>query len=84
VTFETTLSGIGYRQRIRRWRHSGYHVSLLFLRLPDAENAIARVALRVRQGGHDIPEDVSGGASMPACAILKPSTNRSGYLGLVR
>ena len=56
--FETTLSGIGYRQRIRFWRQLGYHVSLFFLRLPDAENAIARVALRVRQGGHDIPEDV--------------------------
>lgn len=36
----------------------GYHVSLFFLRLPDAETAIARVATRVRQGGHDTPEDV--------------------------
>lgn len=56
--FETTLSGVGYRQRIRQWRASGYHVSLFFLRLPDAEMAIARVATRVRQGGHNIPEDV--------------------------
>ena len=56
--FETTLSGIGYRQRIRLWRQRGYHVGLFFLRLPDAEKAIARVALRVRQGGHDIPEAV--------------------------
>lgn len=56
--FETTLSGVGYRQRIRQWRTLGYHVSLFFLRLPDAETAIDRVATRVRQGGHDIPEDV--------------------------
>lgn len=56
--FETTLSGVGYRQRIRRWRALGYHVSLFFLRLPDAQMAIARVAMRVRQGGHDIPEGV--------------------------
>lgn len=56
--FETTLSGIGYRQRIRLWRRFGYHVSLFFLRLPDAEAAIDRVATRVRQGGHNIPEDV--------------------------
>lgn len=56
--FETTLSGIGYRQRIRLWHEFEYHVSLFFLRLPDVESAIARVALRVRQGGHDIPEDV--------------------------
>ncbi|HRO62338.1 zeta toxin family protein [Thermomonas sp.] len=56
--FETTLSGIGYRQRIRHWRRSGYHVSLFFLCLPDAQTAIDRVAMRVRQGGHNIPEDV--------------------------
>lgn len=56
--FETTLSGIGYLRRIRRWRAQGYRVSLFFLRLPDAETAIARVAERVRQGGHDIAESV--------------------------
>jgi predicted ABC-type ATPase len=35
-----------------------YHVSRFFLCLPDAETAIARVAGRVKQGGHDIPEAV--------------------------
>jgi predicted ABC-type ATPase len=33
-------------------------VSLFFLRLPDADVAIARVAERVKQGGHNIPESV--------------------------
>lgn len=56
--FETTLSGLGYLRHIRAWRESGYHVSLFFLALPTAELAIARVAERVRQGGHHIPEDV--------------------------
>lgn len=56
--FETTLSGVGYRRHIPRWRELGYHVSLFFLRLPDPETAIARVAMRVSQGGHDIPGDV--------------------------
>lgn len=56
--FETTLAGLSYRSHIRAWRASGYHVSLFFLSLPDAEVAIARVAGRVRQGGHDISEDV--------------------------
>ena len=56
--FETTLAGLGYRSRIRQWRDLGYHVSLFFLSLPDAETALARVAERVRQGGHHIPEDV--------------------------
>jgi len=56
--FETTLSGTGYLQRIAQWRAQGYRVSLFFLRLSDAETAIARVAQRVRQGGHDIPAAV--------------------------
>lgn len=33
-------------------------MSLFFLALPDEESAIARVAERVRQGGHAIPETV--------------------------
>lgn len=56
--FETTLSGLGYLAHIKQWRAQGYHVSLFFLALPDAEVAFARVAERVRQGGHHIPEDV--------------------------
>jgi len=56
--FETTLAGMGYLRRIRQWRALGYRVSLLFLSLPDTETAVARVAERVRQGGHDVPEPV--------------------------
>lgn len=56
--FETTLSGLGYLRHIRQWQAQGYHVSLYFLRLPGVETAAARVAERVRQGGHDIPIDV--------------------------
>lgn len=56
--FETTLSGHGYLKHIEQWREQGYHVSLFFLSLPDAETAIARVAERVKQGGHDIAESV--------------------------
>lgn len=36
----------------------GYHVSLFFLSLPTVEAAIDRVAERVKQGGHNIPEPV--------------------------
>lgn len=56
--FETTLSGLAYLRHIAEWRALGYRVSLFFLTLPNAETAIARVAERVRQGGHDIPEPV--------------------------
>lgn len=54
---ETTLSGIGYSMKIPEWRKSGYHVKLIFLQLPSVDAALARVAQRVRQGGHDIPEN---------------------------
>jgi predicted ABC-type ATPase len=56
--FETTLSGLAYLRHILQWRNLGYHVSLFFLGLPSVELAIARVAERVRQGGHNIPESV--------------------------
>ena len=56
--FETTLAGLAYLSRIEQWQAAGYHVSLFFLRLPNAEAAIARVAERVLQGGHHIPDDV--------------------------
>jgi predicted ABC-type ATPase len=56
--FETTLSGHTYLKRIEVWRAAGFRVKLLFLSLTSAEEAIARVALRVRQGGHDVAEEV--------------------------
>ena len=56
--FETTLSGLGYFRHIRNWRSQGYRIALFFLSLPDAQTAIQRVALRVAQGGHNIPDVV--------------------------
>ncbi len=56
--FETTLSGRGYLRQIDQWQAAGYRVKLVFLQLASPEDAIARVAQRVRQGGHHIPEDV--------------------------
>ena len=53
--FETTLSGLTYVRMIADWRATGYKVKLIFLALGSAEEAIARVAMRVRQGGHDVP-----------------------------
>lgn len=55
---ETTLSGLGYLRHIDEWHELGYHISLYFLALPNPEAAIARVAERVHQGGHHIPEPV--------------------------
>jgi len=56
--FETTLSGRVYLRYISAWQAAGYRVKLIFLRLESPEEAVARVAQRVRQGGHHIPEPV--------------------------
>lgn len=56
--FETTLSGRAYARWIPMWRSLGYRVKLVFLALPNADMAVARVAARVRTGGHDVPEAV--------------------------
>ena len=52
--FETTLAGRQYARWIPRWRAAGYDVKLIFLSLPSADLALARVAARVAQGGHDV------------------------------
>ena len=41
---------------IPEWKRSGYIVKLIFLQLNSADDAVNRVAQRVLQGGHDIPE----------------------------
>ena len=56
--FETTLSGRNYARAIPRWREAGYYVKLIFLSLPAADVAVARVAARVAQGGHNVSEEV--------------------------
>lgn len=57
--FETTLSGLTYARMIPQWRAANYIVKLLFLSLANPEEAIARVAMRVRQGGHSVsPETI--------------------------
>lgn len=73
---ETTLAGCGYLQKIPHWQNLGYYISLVFLTLPDPQTAIARVAARVSQGGHHIPEAViirrfhAGLANLPHYAVL--------------
>jgi predicted ABC-type ATPase len=56
--FETTLSGHTYLKKIAVWQAKGYQVKLWFLSLPSADVAVSRVALRVSQGGHNIPENI--------------------------
>lgn len=53
--FESTLSGLAYATRLKRWKAAGYWIHLVFLRVPSAQLALRRITARVRQGGHDVP-----------------------------
>ena len=54
--FETTLSGKAYIKLFRKMKQHGYELHMFFLWLPTVKLALARVADRVRKGGHDILE----------------------------
>lgn len=56
--FETTLAGRQYARWIPLWQAAGYHVKLIFLQVSTVDLALARVAARVAQGGHDVPAAV--------------------------
>lgn len=60
VTFalETTLSTRSYDSLIKKAHKAGYRVILLFFWLSSPDVAIKRVAKRVSEGGHNIPENV--------------------------
>ncbi|MFV0339976.1 MAG: zeta toxin family protein [Parachlamydiaceae bacterium] len=55
--FETTAAGTNYIKHLQTAQSKGYEVHLFFLWLSSPELAIERVASRVAQGGHNIPED---------------------------
>jgi predicted ABC-type ATPase len=52
---ESTLSGRTYVNLFREARQAGYSIELHYLWLASAQQAIARVRQRVRNGGHDVP-----------------------------
>ena len=56
LVLETTLSSLLYARRIPDWRSRGYRVDLIYVRLANVEASLARVAHRVRQGGHGVAE----------------------------
>ncbi|MBI3438264.1 MAG: zeta toxin family protein [Proteobacteria bacterium] len=58
IMFETTLASLSYARKIPGWQHQGYHVSLIYLSLPNVASSIARVQKRVAAGGHNIPEEI--------------------------
>jgi predicted ABC-type ATPase len=53
--FESTLSGLVYVHRLKRWKAAGYRIEIVYLRLRSPQLALRRIAARVRQGGHNVP-----------------------------
>jgi len=53
---ESTLSGLTMRNFISAARSNGYVVSIAFLFIDSADVCVARVAERVRKGGHPVPD----------------------------
>jgi predicted ABC-type ATPase len=53
--FESTLSGLTYLSRLKRWKAAGYRIEIAFLRLASVQLALRRISARVKQGGHNVP-----------------------------
>lgn len=55
--FETTLASKTFACWLQKLKQQGYEFHLIYLWLPSPEFAIARVAERVRYGGHNVPKE---------------------------
>lgn len=55
-SFETTLASRSFSLFLRRAKEEGYELQLIYLWLDDPELAVRRVELRVKNGGHYVPE----------------------------
>jgi predicted ABC-type ATPase len=56
--FETTLASRSFAPWLKKLQADGYTFHLVYLWLPTVELAVARVAERVRRGGHAVPEGI--------------------------
>jgi len=50
------LSGKKHRALLLKLKRRGYHIRLFFLWIPDVRLALTRIAQRVQEGGHYVPE----------------------------
>ncbi len=56
--FETTLSGKTYVKLLQDMRKRGYLIHIFFLWITNVKLALERIELRIRNGGHHIPESI--------------------------
>lgn len=55
--FETTMASRSFASYLKNCKDLGYKINLLFLWLQSPELAVQRVASRVENGGHNVPEE---------------------------
>lgn len=53
---ESTLAGLYMKKVIEELKESGYRVSLLYVFVDSPSLAVDRVKIRVKKGGHNVPE----------------------------
>ena len=53
--FESTLSGLTYINRLKRWKAVGWRIEIVYLRISSPQLGLRRISTRVKQGGHDVP-----------------------------
>ena len=56
--FETTLSGKTYVKLLQEMKKGGYLTHIFFLWISNVKLALERIELRIRNGGHHIPESI--------------------------
>ncbi|MCK4887669.1 MAG: hypothetical protein KAS96_09795 [Planctomycetes bacterium] len=56
--FETTLAGRSHINLLKKLKQKNWQIVLFFLWIPDADFSKDRVRQRVKEGGHDIGDDV--------------------------
>jgi predicted ABC-type ATPase len=80
--FETVLSDpIGEKvEQLSTYAALGYTVVLIFIRIDDPEESIKRVAMRVSQGGHDVPDEKLFARFERTQANLKRAIERLPYV----
>lgn len=57
VGVETVLSTPKYRRLVEKARKLGFEIQLIYVMLKSVELNVERVALRVKRGGHPVPEE---------------------------
>ena len=80
--FETVLSDpVGDKvEQLATYAALGYSVVIIFIQIDSPEESIKRVAMRVSQGGHDVPDDKLFARFARTQANLKRAIERLPYV----